>query len=374
MSKRRPNGEGMVRKIGKRWEGRIVVGHKTDGSPIFRYTYGKTQKELLDKMHQKMSEYHGVELNESSNMSLSEWLDLWLEKYMRSTVRESTFEGYLRIANNYLKPYLGDKKIAFITADDIQKMYVKLKKEGRKHKNPKSGTELSDSTVVRIHMMLHKAMDDAVKEHLVPKNPTHGTIPPKRNKPQIRILNDEQLEKFMTVIENDEIWCDFFYTELTTGLRRGEICGIKWEDFNEDEGSINIKRTVNVNKGTVTEGEPKTGKGIRKIYLPQSTVDKLKKKKTLSHSEWMFENPLNPSVPLAPNSAYNRMRVLLKNAGLPIIRFHDLRHPYVKPTTKKFASFLKFFRAAAIAARSCSIRYSWLMLPFQISPFLKSPA
>lgn len=328
MSKRRPNGEGMVRKIGKRWEGRIVVGHKTDGSPIFRYTYGKTQKELLNKMHQKMSEYHGVELNESSNMSLSEWLDLWLEKYMRSTVRESTFEGYLRIANNYLKPYLGDKKIAFITADDIQKMYVKLKKEGRKHKNPKSGTELSDSTVVRIHMMLHKAMDDAVKEHLVPKNPTHGTIPPKRNKPQIRILNDEQLEKFMTVIENDEIWCDFFYTELTTGLRRGEICGIKWEDFNEDEGSINIKRTVNVNKGTVTEGEPKTGKGIRKIYLPQSTVDKLKKKKTLSHSEWMFENPLNPSVPLAPNSAYNRMRVLLKNAGLPIIMFHDLRHTF----------------------------------------------
>ena len=347
MSKRRPNGEGMVRKIGKRWEGRIVVGHKTDGSPIFRYTYGKTQKELLDKMHQKMSEYHGVELNESSNMSLSEWLDLWLEKYMRSTVRKSTFEGYLRIANNYLKPYLGDKKIAFITADDIQKMYVKLKKEGRKHKNPKSGTELSDSTVSRIHMMLHKAMDDAVKEHLVPKNPTHGTIPPKRNKPQIRILNDEQLEKFMTVIENDEIWCDFFYTELTTGLRRGEICGIKWEDFNEDEGSINIKRTVKVNKGTVTEGEPKTGKGIRKIYLPQSTVDKLKKKKTLSHSEWMFENPLNPSVPLAPNSAYNRMRVLLKNAGLPIIRFHDLRHPYVKHTTKIFSLRLMDFQAQA---------------------------
>lgn len=65
---------------------------------------------------------------------------------------------------------------------------------------------------------------------------------------------------------------------------------------------------------------------------------------------------------------------LLKAKGMRQIRYHDLRHPYVKPTTKKFASFLKFFRAAAIAARSCSIRYSWLMLPFQISPFLKSPA
>ena len=64
----------------------------------------------------------------------------------------------------------------------------------------------------------------------------------------------------------------------------------------------------------------------------------------------------------------------IQKHGCKRMRFHDLRHPYVKPTTKKFASFLKFFRAAAIAARSCSIRYSWLMLPFQISPFLKSPA
>ena len=77
---------------------------------------------------------------------------------------------------------------------------------------------------------------------------------------------------------------------------------------------------------------------------------------------------------IRPNRVTQRFADLIKQYGLRKIRFHDLRHPYVKPTTKKFASFLKFFRAAAIAARSCSIRYSWLMLPFQISPFLKSPA
>lgn len=77
---------------------------------------------------------------------------------------------------------------------------------------------------------------------------------------------------------------------------------------------------------------------------------------------------------LKPDYLSNSFQITLQNYHLRRIRFHDLRHPYVKPTTKKFASFLKFFRAAAIAARSCSIRYSWLMLPFQISPFLKSPA
>ena len=77
---------------------------------------------------------------------------------------------------------------------------------------------------------------------------------------------------------------------------------------------------------------------------------------------------------IKPNYVSSTFGKLLEKHNMRHIRFHDLRHPYVKPTTKKFASFLKFFRAAAIAARSCSIRYSWLMLPFQISPFLKSPA
>ena len=87
MAKRRPNGDGMVRKLKGKWESRIIVGHKTDGSPIFRYVYGKTHKELTEKMHQKLNEYYGVELTEDSNMTLGEWLNLWLEKYMRNTIR-----------------------------------------------------------------------------------------------------------------------------------------------------------------------------------------------------------------------------------------------------------------------------------------------
>ena len=91
------------------------------------------------------------------------------------------------------------------------------------------------------------------------------------------------------------------------------------------------------------------------------------------HSPYLFVSPKTGTM-FDPDSFRHTHEKILKAIGAEHIRFHDLRHPYVKPTTKKFASFLKFFRAAAIAARSCSIRYSWLMLPFQISPFLKSPA
>ena len=329
MAKRRPNGDGMVRKAKGKWEGRIIVGHKDDGSPIFRYVYGKTQKELTEKMHRKQNEFEGVELTEDSKITLGEWLDIWLQKYMQNTIRPSTYDSYKHIVEDYIKPILGNKTIAFITANDIQKMYVKLKNEGRKRYHKTYGKALSDSTIARTHGMLHSALDDAVKEHLMPKNPTTGTNPPKKKKPELQILNEEQLGRFMDAIEKDIIWRDLFYTELTTGLRRGELCGLKWIDFNAEDGSLRISRSVSHDKkGGIVEGETKTGQGKRVILLPISTAEVLKQRKIKSKSEWIFENPLDPSKPVSPNSAYNRMKTILKNTGLPNIRFHDLRHTF----------------------------------------------
>ena len=108
MAKRRPNGDGMVRKVKGKWEGRIIVGHKADGSPIFRYVYGKTQKELTEKMHRKLNEYEGVELTEDSKMTLGEWLDVWLEKYMRNTIRPSTFDSYKHSLLSKSSPYFSN--------------------------------------------------------------------------------------------------------------------------------------------------------------------------------------------------------------------------------------------------------------------------
>ena len=329
MAKRRPNGDGMVRKSKGRWEGRIVVGHKENGDSIFRYVYAKTQKELTEKMHRKLNEYQGVELTEDSKMTLGCWLDIWLEKYMRNTIRSSTFDSYKHMIESYVKPNLGDKIIVFVNSNDIQKIYIKVKKEGRINYHPKLGKSLSDSTIVRLHNMLHKALDDAVKEHLIPKNPTAGAKPPKKPKPELQILNEEQLERFMDAIKDDIMWHDLFYTELTTGLRRGESCGLKWTDFDEKEGILKINRSVSHDKkGGIIEGETKTGQGKRVIILPKSTFDLLKERKQKSHSEWIFENPLKPERPVSPCSAYNRMKTILKDAGLPSIRFHDLRHTF----------------------------------------------
>ena len=330
MANKRPDGDGLVRKRSDgRWEGRIIVGHKEDGKPIFRSVFAKTQKELMDKLHRSIETFRGVELTENANLTLGAWLDKWLEERMRFTIRESTLDGYRRLVKNYIKPHLGDKKIGSVTTADIQKMYNWLRENGRVNEHYEKGNALSDSSVRGIHMLLHQAMDAAVQERIIVKNPTEGTVIPKTNYAPKKILTEAQLQKFLDVVRQDAVWSDFFYTELTTGMRRGEICGLKWQDFDDKTGRLHIHCSVSNRKGGgVRVGETKTESGARTILLPPSTAEILKQRKKKSYSEWIFHNPTVPELPMNPSSAYRHLKTLLKNAELPLIRFHDLRHTF----------------------------------------------
>ena len=330
MGKRRPSGDGMVRKRDDgRWEGRIVVGHKVNGDPIFRHVYAKTQKALTEKLHQSIECYQDVELTEDSRMTLGEWLDRWLTEYKAGTVRPGTLEGYRRYIEYYIKPQLGDKQISLLSQQDIQRMYRRLKTEGRIHEHPEMGHQLSDSMVRHIHSALHAALKDAVQAHVIPRNPTEGTTAPKPNYKPKRILTGEELDAFRTVVEQDEVWRDFFQTELMTGLRRGEICGLQWSDFDEEGGTLKVCRTLHSQrKGEYTVGETKTGKGMRTIILPHSVTKILRRRKADAISQWIFPDPVKPEDPVNPGSAYLHMKTLLRRAGLPSIRFHDLRHTF----------------------------------------------
>ena len=317
MAKRRPSGDGMVRKRDDgRWEGRIVVGHKENGDSIFRYVYAPTQKELSAKLRQHIDRYQGADLTEQSRMTLSEWLDQWLES-MVDTLRPNTLRNYRSYIENHIRPSLGDKQLARLAPRDVQRFYEKL------------GGTLASGTVRRIHTTLHGVLKAAQKAHLIASNPTEQIIAPKFSYGAKQILTDEQLDVFMKVIAEDEVWCDFFYTELTTGLRRGEICGLKWEDFDAVSGTLKICRTVyREDGGGLTAGDTKTSAGTRKIVLPSSTASLLSKRKASALTEWIFPNPLKPEQPADPGSAYRRLKTLLKQAGLPSIRFHDLRHTF----------------------------------------------
>ena len=330
MANKRPDGDGLVRKRSDgRWEGRIVAGHKSDGKPIYRSVFARTQKELMDKLHAQIEAHRDVELTEGYDLTLAQWLDKWLDEYKAYTVRESTLQGYRRMVDNYIKPHLGDKKLGSVTTADLQKLYNWLRENGRINEHYAKGDALSDSVVRGIHMLLHQAMDAAVQQRLVAKNPTNGTVIPKNNYAPKQILTESQLTAFLEMVKQDPVWSDFFYTELTTGLRRGEICGLRWQDFNEKTGRLQIRRSVTTKEGGgVAVGQTKTKTGIRTIQLPPSTVELLKARKKKSFSDWIFPNPTVPEIPMSPATAYRRMKTLLRYAGLPSIRFHDLRHTF----------------------------------------------
>ena len=316
MAKRRPSGDGMVRKRKDgRWEGRIVVGHKQNGEPIFRYVLAKTQKELLDKLHRDLEAFQDVELTEDSRMTLGEWLDRWMEDYGAATLRPNTLRSYEQFIRCYIKPYLGDKIVSRVTRMDIQKLYRKLKHEGRVREHPEYGHELSDTMVLRIHAMLHRCLKDAEAAHVIARNPTDGAVVPKANHRPKQILTKEQMDIFLAAVDRNEIWRDFFYTELTTGLRRGELLALQWSDLDLDAGTLSVTKQVYEVNGKMQLSVPKTKASIRKLVLPPAVVEVFREYRKTAKSRWVFPSPVKEDVPLTPGSMLRRLHIILERAG-----------------------------------------------------------
>ena len=330
MAKRRPSGDGMVRKREDgRWEGRIVVGHKENGDSIFRYVYADTQKELTGKLRQHIDLYQGVDLTEQSRMTLGEWLDRWLED-IAGTIRPNTMTRYQGTVDRHIKPYLGDKPISQVKGKDIQRLYETLAKRG----NRNTGEGLSSGTVRGIHSMLHEALGAAQQASIIPRNPTEEIEAPKFSYKPKKVLTDEQLEKFMEIIQKDAVWYDLFYTELTTGLRRGELLALQWTDLDVENRTLAVTKQVNRINGELVVSPPKTRNSVRTLALPQQAVDLLiAEHKKHPRNPYLFPSPKTGTM-YDPDAFRRTHDKILKAIGAEHIRFHDLRHTFATLSLK----------------------------------------
>ncbi len=145
-----------------------------------------------------------------------------------------------------------------------------MKKDGRKNKDVEGEKGLASATVRGIHSLLHVAMESAVLEGIIPSNPCIGTTLPRLVRKEKTIVGIEQMQKLMELLREDEIWHDFFMTDFLTGMRRGEICGLRWEDFNNESGTLTVNRTVTYVNGKLVIGPPKTEEGNRTFCLPDT--------------------------------------------------------------------------------------------------------
>lgn len=328
MAKRRANGEGSIRKRKDgRWESRYTAGRDSEtGKVIYKNVLGKTQAEVKEKLKKAIEANTHSEVRQD-HYTVGQWLDIWLENYARLKVRPSSHKTYQGFIENHIKPAIGDVPLEKVTAMDLQRLYRTLLETGRvdriEARNKPKG--LSVKTVRNINQMFSSAMDAAVEQRLITGNPTKGCALPKLEKKEMNILPPESLAAFFREAKESGVY-ELYYIELATGLRRGELLGLKWGDVDLNRGIVHIRRQVLRQNGKVVEAPLKTKNSYRSIPVSKDAIEVLKAQKAKTTSEYVFPS-LNGG-PISPDSVLHMLHRVLKRAGLPRVRFHDLRHTF----------------------------------------------
>ena len=330
MAKRRANGEGNIRKRSDgRWEGRYTAGRDPEtGKTVYKNVLGKTQAEVKAKLKQAIQENADVDTLKAAQYTVGQWMDVWFENYAKIKVRPSSHQTYRGYIDNHIKPNIGKIPLSKLTTLELQKLYKKLLSRGRVNRIEAKGQPkgLSPKTVRNIHQVISSAMDFAKAQKLIAVNPTDGCALPKLEHKEMKTLPVEQLASFLREAKESGVF-EMYYIELATGLRRGELLGLKWEDLDLEQGTLRVQRQVSRINGEVVEAPLKTKNSYRTISLGGDAVGILKEqKKKCGCSEYVFPSPTGG--PISPDSVIQMLHRVLKRAGLPKVRFHDLRHTF----------------------------------------------
>ena len=351
MPKKRANGEGSLRKRKDgRWEGRYTAGNDpATGKPIHKSVLAKTQSEAKEKLKQAIAEAEKLDMRRAKSYTLGAWIKLWYEVYAEPRLREKTKHYYLNYIDNHIVPELGGTPLEKLTTIQIQKFYNDLQKSGRiqryTHINLKD-KGLSTRVVRGIHTLLNNCLEQAVAERLLLSNPAKGCRLPKLEKREMKILPEDKIGPYLAEAERRGLLAAF-YLELTTGLRRGELLALLWTDLDVENMTISVSKQVNRINGELVVSQPKTPNSIRKLAIPQRAVELLVEEHNKHpHRPYLFVSPKTGTM-FDPDSFRHTHEKILKAIGAEHIRFHDLRHPYVKHTTKIFSLRLMDFQAQA---------------------------
>jgi integrase len=314
-----------------------ITRHKKSGLYMARYTvetttgkkrktvYGKTREEAHEKLVEALSNRNKGLVFDADNIKVSEYLERWLAASVRDTVRPTTFERYEQMVRLHICPALGKLKLKDLTPVHVRGLY-----------REKLDAGLSPRTVQYVHVTLHKALKQAVMDGLIPRNATEAVKPPQVRREEMRPLAPEQVKVLLQATRDERLEA-LYVSAVTTGLRQGELLGLKWEDVDLEAGTLQVRRTLATAKGGPQLTAPKTKGSRRTVRLTQSAVDALR-----SHLErqlgeidkagslWRENGLIFASETGDPlDRRYvttHRFKPLLKRAGLPQIRFHDLRH------------------------------------------------
>jgi integrase len=251
MSKKRGNGEGSVyRRKDGRWVGQYLV--YTAKGPKYRYLYGKTRAEVAAKLTRALANREGGLTFDTDKVTVAAYLDRWLADSVKGTVRISTYERHEQIVRLHIKPSLGCIGLKKLTPTHVRGLYREKLEAG-----------LASATVHKIHSTLHKALSQAVGDGLVPRNAADVKAP-RPTPEEMRPLSEEEARKFLETAKASEDRFEALYMlAVSTGLRRGELLGLRWDDVDLERGTLRVGRALVREGGGHALGETKTKRSRR---------------------------------------------------------------------------------------------------------------
>lgn len=332
MGKRRPSDDGMVRKREDgRWEGRIVVGHDEKGLPKTKNVLAKTKSECSAKLNALKASLQGPsepkQRKPNADMTFGAWLDHWYQRECKPKIRPKTQADYENRIYQHVIPELGAIPLAKLTAADLQQFYNRLKEGGRLLRVEQYGPGLSVRMVKSCHVTCRMALDQAVAQGLILKNPALSCKAPVTRPKEMQVLTGEEIQRLLIQAKEDGCF-ELLLLELSTGLRRGEILALWWDDLDFRTGTLRVERQVQRIQGKLVVSQPKTRASSRSILLPAPILKILEQYRQNVDSRWMFPSPKKEDSPRDPAAVRKKLSAVLKRAGCPAIRFHDLRHTF----------------------------------------------
>jgi integrase len=360
--KTRGHGEGTItQRPNGTWMGQVTLYIDENGKAKRATYYGKTRPEVVEKVNKAKAQIDTGTFAPPTRLTFGDWLDTWLHEYKATSTRPTTFAGYEMLVRVHIKPSIGYLPLQDLRADQLQKFYNDKFKNGRvqkesdkpekkSRKKKKSDTEdgtnkgLSAATIKKMHLVIHEALQQAMKNNLVSRNVSEATTLPKGKKKEIRVLTAEDEQKFLGIIKEDRMRTAFIL-ELNTGFRLGEVLGLKWKDIDLEKGNINICRSIvrvpifkdGKKKGTkLVEQDPKTNAGRRSVPLHAGILQELKHHKArqaaellskgIQQKEETFVFCTIKGTPIEPRNLLRSFYRTIEKAGIDKSNFHALRH------------------------------------------------
>ncbi|VIF72939.1 phage integrase [Clostridioides difficile] len=337
MATKRANGEGSIGKYKDGWRSRIMIGYNEYGKPIRKEFYGKTQKEVKDKLDAYKKQYYLSSDISDDKITLEHWFYNWLFEYRIKDLKPKSFERYESIYRNYIKDTdLGNVKLKDLRVSHIQKYYNRLLDSNK-----------SIPTIRQINTKLKTCLSEAEKQGLIQRNySTMVNIPVEKKENKLEILTLEQQKSFIKAIDGHKLEV-LFLVALGTGLRLGELLGLKWFDIDFKRSNLTVKRTLqrtyfidkNGNRELkVLEQEPKTSNSYRTVPIPKDVLNKLKEHKINQNEDilkagelyrndnYVFCNELG--IPIDDKRPLRNLKSILNSLDIEPIKFHGLRKTY----------------------------------------------